>query len=72
MRLGVLLVRVREMTHMTLTNYDNYSTKYTGILICVIQMTHFFTKIYKISLKMILFDKNNFMNVNLMQRQEIT
>ena len=41
------------------------TTRCTGIPICVTQMTHIFTKMYKISLKMILFDKNNFMNVNL-------
>ena len=48
------------------------STRRTGILICVTQMTHFFTKLYKISLKKTHFDKNNFINVNLMQQKEIT
>ena len=42
---------------MTHANYDNYCTRRTGIPICVTQMTHIFTKMYKISLKMILLIK---------------
>ena len=56
---------------MTHTNYYNYYRR-TVIPICVTQMTHFLTKIDKNKLENDTFDKNNFINVNLIQKQEIT